>query len=106
MEKLRPGSDGAFRLTVAGWYAAYRSGQPSWSEVVYAIVENDARRRLERVQWADWDRSGRLLVATTNGRLEVRQNPWDETNVTWSMDLSHDRAAPAEPPSIARRWVE
>jgi len=106
MEKPRPGSDGAPRLTVAGWYAAYRSSQPSWSEVTYAIVENDARRRLERVQWADWDRSGRLLVATTNGRLEVREHFSDEMKVTWSMDLSHDRPAPAEPPSIARRWVE
>jgi hypothetical protein len=104
MEKLRPGSVGT-TLTLAGWYAAYRSGQPSWSEVRYAIDEASARRSLDGVQWADWDRSGRLLVATTSGRLEVREAPFDASRITWSADLSGDRPAPVEPPPIARRWV-
>jgi hypothetical protein len=106
MEKPRPGSDASVRLTVAGWYAAYRSGQPSWSEVMYTIHYGDAQRRLEQVQWADWDRTGRLLVATTTGQLQVRGEPWDATGTVWSIDLGNDRPTPAEPPSIARRWVE
>jgi hypothetical protein len=106
MERPRPGSDGSVGLSVAGWYAAYRSGKPSWSEATYTIHDGEAPRRLEHVQWADWDRTGRLLVATTTGRLQVREEPWDETSATWSIDLSEDRPAPAEPPSIARRWVE
>ncbi len=105
MEKPRPGS-GSTRLTVAGRYAAFRSGQPSWSEVGYTIVDGVERQQLEHVQWADWDRAGRLLVATTTGRLEVREGPWDVAHTTWSIDLGNDRPAPAEPPSMAGRWVD
>jgi len=104
MEKPRPGSDGSTRLTVAGWYAAFRSGQPSWSEVTYAILDRDGRRSLDHVQWADWDRAGRLLVATTSGQLEVRDRPWDATNASMSIDLGDDRPTPAEPPRDARTW--
>jgi hypothetical protein len=48
----------------------------------------------------------RLLVATTTGRLEVREDPWDATSIAWSIDLGDDRPAAAEQPSLARRWVE
>jgi hypothetical protein len=106
MVKPRPGRDDSTRLTVTGWYAAYRSGPPSWGQVTYTIVDGDTRRPLEHVQWADWDRGGRLLVATTTGRLEVREDPWDATSIAWSIDLGADRPAAAEPPSVARRWVE
>lgn len=106
MQKPRPGSSDAAYLTVSGWYAAYRSGQPSWSEVTYTIRQGDAASPLKRVQWADWDAAGRLLVATTTGWLEVRREPWDETDSVWSVDLGEDRPAPTEPPSIARRWIE
>ena len=106
MQKPQTGGDPSMRLTVAGWYAAYRSGQPSWSEVRYAIETDDGRRPLDSVQWADWDRSGRLLVATTTGRLEVRNSPFDATGIAWSIDLGQDRPEPSEPPSSARRWVE
>jgi hypothetical protein len=104
MEKPRPGSSGDTRLTVRGRYAAFRSGQPSWAEITYAVVEAGQPRVLERVQWADWDRAGRLLVATTEGRLEVRDAPWDGTRVAWSSDLGNDKPAPVAPPDIARRW--
>ena len=106
MEKPQPGSTDAAYLTVSGRFAAYRSGQPSWNEVVYTIRHGDVSRRLERVQWADWDQAGRLLVATTTGRLEVRREPWAVTDTAWSVDLGDDRPEPAEPPSIARRWIE
>ncbi len=106
MEKQRPGARGATRLTAAGSYAAYRSGPPSWSEARYAIAERGATHLLEGVQWADWDRRGRLLVATTAGRLEVREEPWDAASGSWSVDVSEDRPEPSEPPSIARRWVK
>jgi len=38
---------------------------------LYTIENGDESRRLEHVQWADWDGTGRLLVATTTGRLTV-----------------------------------
>jgi hypothetical protein len=105
LEKPRSGSDPTARLTVRGWYAAFRSGQPSWAQVSYSIVENGREHALEHVQWADWDQSGRLLVATTDGRLEIRSGAWEAPRVDWSLDLSGHRPEPAEPPALARRWV-
>jgi hypothetical protein len=104
MEKPRPGSNDT-RLTVRGWYAAFRSGQPSWAGAEYTIVQEDGRHGLGHVQWADWDQLGRLLVATTDGSLQVRDDPWDATSVVWSMDLAATRPEPTEPPAIARRWT-
>lgn len=104
MEKPRPDSSAAVTLTVRGRYAAFRSGQPSWQAVAYAIVEAGQPRILDHVQWADWDRAGRLLAATTDGRLEVREEPWDGTQVTWAIDLGHDQPDPVAPPDEARSW--
>lgn len=104
MEKPRPGVDDGSTLTVRGWYAAFRSGQPSWADATYSIVEDGRSCVLEHVQWADWDKAGRLLVATTRGRLEVRHSPWDATAVAWSHDVADALPEPVAPPDIARRW--
>jgi hypothetical protein len=105
MERRRPGSDGAVRLTVRGRYAAFRSGQPSWAQTRYSLVEAGEERPLERVQWADWDPAGRLLVATTDGRLEVRTVSSDPARVEWAIDLAGDVPSPTAPPAVARRWT-
>ena len=104
MEKQHPGR-GTIRLTASGRYAAFRSGQPSWAETRYAIVDDGVERPLHAVQWADWDAAGRLLVATTDGRLEVRDAPWTPTGATWAVDLARDVPTPLAPPAVARRWV-
>ena len=104
MERRHP-RDGATTLTVTGSFAAFREGPPAWSRARYGVEASGRRVPLSGVQWADWDGAGRLLVATTDGRLEVRREPWDETAVEWSIDLSGDRPAPAEPPAPARRWA-
>jgi hypothetical protein len=105
VQKPRPKADGAELLTVRGSYAAFRSGQPSWAAVSYAIVDGHRRLVLDGVQWADWDALGRLLVATTDGQLEVRREPWDGHAIEWSFDLDRQRPEPVAPPSIAGRWV-
>ena len=104
MERRRPGAE-ATRLTVTGSFAAFRAGPPSWSQATYGIEANGGRSVLEAVQWADWDRAGRLLVATTNGRLQVRDAPFRPGNVTWELDVTGDRPVFFEPPAEARRWV-
>ena len=102
----RPGATDVTRLTVTGRYAAFRSGQPSWAAARYAIEDAGGTRPLPGVQWADWDYQGRLLVATTDGHLQIRDEPWDAAATSWSVDLAGDVPDPTEPPSIARRWVE
>jgi len=105
MEKPRPGDENATRLTVQGSYAAFRSGRPSGAETRYTIIERDQRHPLDGVQWADWDAAGRLLVATAEGRLEVRAESWAAAGPAWSIDLSDQGPDPQPPPDIARRWV-
>lgn len=104
MERRRPGADST-RLTVSGSFAAFREGPPSWSRVTYALEGNDVRSVLDSVQWADWDRTGRLLVATTTARLQVRNHPFGLDDATWEIDVTDDRPVFFEPPAKARRWV-
>ena len=74
------------------------------SDVRYRIVQGARARDLTDVQWADWAHDGRLLVATREGRLEVRGGRgWRTTEATVA-DLAHDAPAPVNAPSEARRW--
>jgi len=92
MEKRQPG--GTALLAVAGGYAAFRSGPPG--RVEYSLDGEP----LTDVQWADWSRDGRLLVATTSGRLEIR----DEKGTAWAADLSSLTPDPQPAPPGAARW--
>jgi hypothetical protein len=104
MEKPRPGSNET-RLTVRGSYGAFRAGRPSWALADYAVIHRNTHHRLGGVQWADWDPAGRLLVATTDGQLQVRDDPTGATRPAWTLDLGEDVPEPTAPPAEARRWV-
>ena len=101
MEKARPKSEGSVRLAVHGWFAAFRSGASG--ETLYAIIEGERQRWLDGAQWADWDAEGRLLVATDDGRLQIRDGG-DATAVLWEQDLSGLTPAPTPPPAEAKQW--
>jgi len=58
-------------------------------------------RHLEDVQWADWDARGRLLVATLDGRLQIRDV---DGSVVWEADEADLTPDPAPPPAEARVW--
>ena len=73
-------------------------------EVWYALEREDTLETLEGVQWADWDGSGRMLVATTDRRLQVRGAEGPDSAVSWEVDLSADEPDPQPPPDEARRW--
>lgn len=105
MEKPRPKSDGRTRLMVSGHFAALRGSLPGGSkEIRYEILENTRVRRLEDVQWADWDADGRLLVATTDGRLQVRGFSKNGLSVRSEVDLGALTPSPSPPPDQAYRW--
>lgn len=104
MEKGRPGGDGVV-LRVRGTYAAFRQSMPGERRTVeYEISDGATRHRLEDVGWADWDSSGRLLVATTDGRIQIRDGDPATLHVEHEVDLSELAPTPAEPPSEARTW--
>jgi len=105
MEKARPQSGGTTRLVVQGPFAAFRSSPPGWPpRVRYDVVEGGRVRWLEGVQWADWDAEGRLLVATTDARLQIRDASNDRLSVVSEVDLSSLTPSPSAPPKEAYRW--
>ena len=60
---------------------------------------------LDGVVSADWDATGRLLLATDSGRIEVREHQTDGAlSITWSHDLNGLEPAPAPAPPFAERW--
>jgi hypothetical protein len=103
MEKPRPKSDGAMRLTVRGWHAAFRDGPTGG--VAYTLLDRDRVRALAEVQWADWDAAGHLLSATRDGRLRIQEvSRAGDLVVVSEADPGALRPAPAPPPADASHW--
>jgi hypothetical protein len=102
MCKERPG--GGARLEVTGVYAAFRSGADT-GDVAYRVVEREgAAIELRGVQWAEWSRDGRLLVATRAGDLETRTHDSWATAAETVASLAALQPAPVEAPPTARSW--
>jgi hypothetical protein len=104
LEKPRPGTAAGLRLEVHGWFAAFRGGRPGTAhQVGYDLVAPGERQPLPGVQWADWDAAGRLLVATTDGRVQVR-DPEAGGTVRFEVNLAVLAPAPAPAPPEGLRW--
>jgi hypothetical protein len=56
------------------------------------------------VQWAEWDTDGRLLVATIDGRLQVRKLDRTGFTLLHETDLALLEPTPTAPPHDARVW--
>ena len=94
-----PASDTA--LEVTGAFAAFRSHDTEhYGEPEYRLRSAAGTETLTGVQWAGWAPDGRLLVATTDGRLQVRSGP----DIVWETDLAALEPDPAPPPPQARSW--
>lgn len=105
MERARPGSAGAVRLRVHGEFAAFRSGGGAQAgQISYELVEGGGATPLEDAQWADWHSDGRLLVATRDGKLQIRGYSGGPLAVEWEFDLRPLSPDPSPPPGEARRW--
>jgi hypothetical protein len=102
MEKPCPRSPGRRRLRVRGSYAAFRESKPG--PITYEVVDGDEVTTLEDVQWAEWDADGRLLVATGEGRLEVRGGARPAQATPAHADLAALAPAPVAPPPEAAQW--
>lgn len=94
---VKPSPRDGRALTVRGGEAAFRGGPAGrWQPPLYALGDDV----LPDVQWADWASDGRLLVATSDGRLQVR----DQNQVTWEHDVAGAEPDPQPPPPEATRW--
>jgi hypothetical protein len=103
VQKVRPG-DASTRLLVSGRFAAFRDSRNHDPEVSYVLERAGTTGTLDGVQWAHWDASGRLLVATTDGRLQIRSGDTAPGSIVWETDLSADEPDPRPPPDEARAW--
>ncbi len=70
----------------------------------YAIEANGDVELLDDLQWADWSRDGRLLVATRSGRIQIWKLEDDRRRVDFDFDLSTLEPDPVAPPGDARHW--
>jgi hypothetical protein len=92
-------------LRAHGYYAAFRSKLPSDDfDFGYELRVGDTEHALTGVQWADWDADGRLLVATTDGRLQIRSATPRDSTVVWETDLAPLEPDPQPPPRAASQW--
>ena len=100
VEKRQPGGGGLLRLE--GRYAAFRAGEPGDGAPLYRLDQGDEIEILEDVQWAEWDQRGRLLTATSDGRLRICSSG-DGSRVTVA-DLADLEPDPRPPPDWAVEW--
>jgi hypothetical protein len=98
MTRRSPRDDGD--LAVIGGAAAFRGGPPHWWEPPAYALDGST---LAGVQWADWAPDGRLLVATVDGRLQVRSGPGHEA-ADWEVDLAGLTPDPRPAPLEATDW--
>ncbi|MET0628255.1 MAG: hypothetical protein ABW033_07355 [Acidimicrobiia bacterium] len=107
MEKRRPG--GHEVLSARGRFAAFREGPfPGEARVTdYRLVDGARDLALDGAQWADWTGDGRLLVATVDGHLQIRDGDAREVveaaRAVHDVDLSTMQPDPQRPPAAARR---
>lgn len=89
-------------LHVEGRYAAFRAGNPNDGPPVYWTTRGDELEVLEGVQWADWDSRGRLLMATSDGRLVFRSGA--DSGEVEVADLAAMPPDPKPAPGWAAEW--
>ena len=68
----------------------------------YELRSGRLTRDLEDVQWAEWDPMGRLLVATSDGRLQIRDGGGG--TILWKADEGELGPDPMPPPAEASTW--
>ncbi|MEZ5207536.1 MAG: hypothetical protein R2690_11285 [Acidimicrobiales bacterium] len=94
-------ADPAVALEVSG-ASPGSDRRPDADACAYALVAGDDRIVLDDVQWADWAADGRLLVATTDGRLQIRRRRRRRGHVR--PHLAPETPDPQPAPDWARRW--
>mgnify|MGYP001815638925 CR=1 FL=1 len=101
---MKPQPNGAATLQVEGSYAGFRTSPDLYEPACYSLTRKNDVDLLEDVQWADWDASGRMLIATVDGRLQAREYQEREHEVVFEHDLSGLTPEPVAAPAWAGEW--
>lgn len=106
MQKRQPGGTRLLCVESAGW-AGGEFGKDQAVDglrVRYSLESAGDLQLLDELQWADWDRNGRLLTATRGGKLEIRRFDQDRVETLFEADLSLIEPDPVPAPDWAERW--
>jgi hypothetical protein len=100
----QPGQHGA-ALILAHLGVDFSQSAIEGVQVQYLLEERIGRiTPLPEAAWADWDHAGRLLVATRDGAVCIREPRGDDWPQIWSQDLRHLTPEPTAAPAWAQRW--
>ncbi|HMB69235.1 MAG TPA: hypothetical protein VKU85_07975 [bacterium] len=104
LRKRQPGGDHVLCVESVGQAGGeFGKGQAiDGLRLRYSLEDADDIALLDDVQWADWDREGRLLVATRDGRLQIRGA--DARSIAFEENLSGLKPDPAPAPDWAGEW--
>ena len=106
LQKRQPGGNRVLCVESLGW----ARGEFGVNQAVdglhvrYSLESDSEIELLDDLQWADWDRQGRLLVATRCGKLQVRNLDADHPETVFEEDLSLLEPNPTPAPPWAQRW--
>jgi hypothetical protein len=98
-----PGDDHVALQLTHGGHDFARHGVEG-ADIRYVLEREGNLAELPNVAWADWDRAGRLLIATVAGELRIADVAPAGIETVWSHDLSQLEPAPVRAPEWARRW--
>lgn len=104
VEMVKSGPGGEPTLHVQGSHAGFRSSPSFHDPALYHLQWPNRQAVLDDVQWADWSDDGRLLVATVDGRLQIREVSRHASRIDFEHDMSLLAPDPTPPPEAARRW--
>lgn len=98
----RPQPSGKAQLIL--FDTGYRSGARGGRAPRFRLERGDEHIALDNVTWADWDARGRLLIATKDGSLQIRDVGRSELPVVARVDLGACAPKPEPAPDWAQRW--
>jgi hypothetical protein len=106
MQKRQPGGQRVLRVESIGHPGGEFLADQAVDglRVQYSLEADGQLTLLDELQWADWDREGRLLVATRSGRLQIRAFGAELEETVFEEDLSDLEPKPVAAPDWARHW--
>jgi hypothetical protein len=106
LQKRQPGGDRLLCVESLGWAGGEFGVDQAVDglRVCYWLEADGALQLLNHLQWADWDREGRLLVATRSGKLQIWHLDGDGPEVLVEEDLSLSEPTSTPAPAWAQRW--
>jgi hypothetical protein len=103
LRRPRPGEGAAALILVHSGHDFARPAVEG-ADIRYRLERDGDHADLPDAAWADWDRNGRILMATLGGEVRIAEATPAGLETVWSHDLSQLEPTPVRAPDWARRW--